>query len=179
MLCWKWPKNSYWVRHVLPLKLDVMSSSYRQNRDSLSILTTTEWTHKTKLQRTSNVINVIPFSDDKNLQKHEDDSGQNSMKKDIFVVKLRQILRSECRSTASNDLWTPVCPFYVENSEIVKISWNSAAKTHLIQDEHSIFSRCRSGDGQGGSRQWDIGQSPFPDTGAVIWNLEGAALVIV
>lgn len=30
-------------------------------------------------------------------------------------------------------------------------------KTHLIQEEHSIFSRCRSGDRQGGSRQRDIG----------------------
>lgn len=58
------------------IRCDVKQLQTKQGQ-SLSILTTTEWTHKNKLQRTSNVINVIPFSDDKNLQKHEDDSGRN------------------------------------------------------------------------------------------------------
>lgn len=52
-------------------------------------------------------------------------------------------------------------------------------RTHLVQDDHSIFCRCRPGDGEGGSWQRDVGQAPLPDAAAVIRDLKGAALVVV
>lgn len=53
---------------------------------------------------------------------------------------------------------------------------------YLIWDDHCILSGGGTRDGQGRSRQRDIGESPLPlssDTSAVVGDLEGTSLVIV
>lgn len=98
-------------------------------------------------------------------------------KKKKHLIRLG-ILRYQMSFEFSTGLFT-----YFLVSALPSIKWlaitHPPLRTHLIQDNHRIFSRCWSGYRERGSGQRDIRQSPLPDTGTVIWDLKGAAFVIV